>query len=63
MDTLSETGRARTTLVELQQKIRQESRILFHVTYVRKLMYKAGLSSKTTSMVPDNRAGNGTVNS
>ena len=40
-----------------------ETGILFHVTYVRKLMYRAGLSAKTATMVPANRAGNGTVNS
>ena len=60
---LSEAGQAKTTPAELRQKIRQETGIIFHVTYVRKLMYRAGLSAKTATMVPANRADRRTVNS
>ena len=60
---LSEAGQSKTTPAELRQKIRREAGILFHMTYVRKLMCRAGLSAKTATMVPANRADNGTVNS
>ena len=55
---LSEVGQARTTPAELRQKIWQETVILHHITYVRKLMYRAGLSVMTATKVHVNRAGN-----
>ncbi len=60
---LSEAGQSKTTPAKLRQKIRREAGIIFHVTYVRKLMCRAGLSAKTATMVPANRADSGTVNS
>ena len=60
---LSEAKQTRITPAELRQKIRWEAGILLYMTYVRKLMCRAGLSAKTATMVPANRAGNGTVNS
>ena len=47
---LSEAGQSKTTPAELRQKIRREAGILFHMTYVRKLMYRTGLSAKTSTM-------------
>jgi len=60
---LSEAGRAKTTPAELRQKIWQETGILHHITYVRKLMYRAGLSVKTATLVHASRAGSRAVNS
>ena len=60
---LSEAGRKKTTPAELRQKIWQETGILHHVTYVRKIMYKAGLSVKTATRVHASHARGGTVSS
>ena len=48
---------------ELRQKICQETGTLHHVTYVRKLMYRAGLSVKTATKMHTGHARDGTVNS
>lgn len=54
---------SRTIATALQQDIRQKTGVSFHITYVRKLMHRYGLTPKAATAIHVNRAGSRAVNS
>ena len=54
---------SRTTAAALQQDIRQKAGASFHITYVRKLMHRYGLTPMAATAIHGNRAGSKAVNS
>ena len=59
---MDEASRSRITAVALQPGIRQKTGAAFHITYVRKLMHRYGLTPKAAIMVHINRADGRAVN-
>ncbi len=55
--------REKTTPAQVRQKIREKAGVEFHITYVRKLMVRHGLSGKRAARVHVNHADAGTANS
>ena len=55
--------REKTTPKQVRQEILEKTSVEFHITYVRKLMVRRGLSGKRATKVHVNHADAGTVNS